>query len=257
MVGPVSSRSHRAGAACRRVGRSLLLLGLSGMFAVTGARAADPAPRAMTVLFSVVADSPRVRLCDGGRSMPVAREGDYAALERAYERAAPAPGLSVAARVVAAVVPRDAAGGAAARASEPALVIERFVTIRPGAGCGAAAADGADLAGIDWQLVWSADGAGGAAAQRRPPQLRFDVENQRLSGADGCNRIGGGFELQGHVLSIESLMGTRRACLPDVTAQVDAFHAALERVAAYIVREGRLELLDARGEPILRFEPVR
>ncbi len=124
----------------------------------------------------------------------------------------------------------------------------------PAAGGGAAA-----LEGTRWKLVeldgkpavagehWTAAGitfAGGAGGGRA----------WTIAANTGVNSLGGKYILTGDRLSIEPGVMTEMAGPPPLMEQERAFIAALQRVKAYRIADGALELLD--GQAVLaRFEP--
>ena len=73
-----------------------------------------------------------------------------------------------------------------------------------------------------------------------------------MSGFAGCNRLGGEYRVAGPLLSFGKVAMTRMAC-PSMQLET-SFAAALERVAEWKVTGGHLELFDASGTPLLRFE---
>ncbi|HEY0200782.1 MAG TPA: META domain-containing protein [Burkholderiaceae bacterium] len=75
----------------------------------------------------------------------------------------------------------------------------------------------------------------------------------RLSGSGGCNRLMGNYERKGDALRFPPVAATRMGC-PEGMEQETAFLHALEQVAALRIKGRQLELLDAAGIPILRFE---
>jgi len=121
-------------------------------------------------------------------------------------------------------------------------------------------ADAALLAGYHWQLVEARDAQGQplaalAGATERP--LRLDFADGRLGVGNLCNRMGGGYALEGDRLRVQPLVSTQMAC-------ADERLMALEREAgrrlqgefALALEPGdppRLALTDAAGD-VLRFE---
>ncbi len=75
----------------------------------------------------------------------------------------------------------------------------------------------------------------------------------RVTGSDGCNRLSGGYAIEGDRLKFDRLAGTRMACL-GLKGRDDAFNRALALVTAWRVQGKSLELL-AGGTPVLRFAP--
>lgn len=76
-----------------------------------------------------------------------------------------------------------------------------------------------------------------------------------VAGSGGCNRLSGGFELDGDRLRFGRMAATRMKC-PDGMEQERRFLKALEQVLGYPIRDSHLELLDANGAVTLRFEAV-
>jgi heat shock protein HslJ len=75
--------------------------------------------------------------------------------------------------------------------------------------------------------------------------IAFDVAARQVSGASGCNRYFGGFELTAESLSISrSLAGSMMACEEKATRIEEAFKASLPRVRRFdIAADGSLHLL--------------
>ena len=86
-------------------------------------------------MFVYMADAAHIVLCADGRSVPVAMEADYPALEAAYLKARPGPGERVLVSVEGLLAPRPSM-----EESQPprtTLVVERFVGVWPGKRCAA------------------------------------------------------------------------------------------------------------------------
>lgn len=117
----------------------------------------------------------------------------------------------------------------------------------------AASPPGPGLEGTDWQLrEYQADGEPRPALGERPALLH--LEDGRLSGTLGCNRLHGAYRTEGDRLSFDRHMAsTMMACPPDLMAQEQAAVAALEQVAGFHVANGTLTLNDADGKPLLTF----
>jgi len=115
-----------------------------------------------------------------------------------------------------------------------------------------AAAD-APLAGTRWRLAALGDEPVRAAEAARAAHLVLAAEGGRLSGSDGCNRMVGGYALDGARLSFSGIGTTRMACAEgmDVAA---AFARALAATAGHRLAGDRLELLDASGGVVARLE---
>lgn len=213
---------------------------------------AGPRPE-VTGMFRYLADAASISLCADGRRLPVAMEADYLALERAY-RDAPkaAPGaellVSVEGQIAARVTGEPSAG------PKPALVVERFVGAWPRESCGQPLSD-SPLRNTYWKLTRLQGVPVTVAARQREPHLILHAQELRVAGSSGCNRVMGGFELDGDALRFGRLAGTRMAC-PDGMAQERAFLDALAQVAHWQVRGSHLELFDTQRKLLARFEAV-
>ena len=86
-------------------------------------------------LVRYLADAATIRLCATGQRLPIAMEGDYLRLERAYLKARPgsAAGEPLLVNLEGLITLRPAME--AARPPERTLVVERFVGVHPGKGC--------------------------------------------------------------------------------------------------------------------------
>jgi heat shock protein HslJ len=123
------------------------------------------------------------------------------------------------------------------------------------AACAGIAPADTPLRGTYWKLVRLGDQPAEAAEKPREAHLVFADDSQRVSGSGGCNRVIGQFTLEGDKLQIGRMAATLMAC-PTGMAQEQALVKALARVERYRIRGSHLELLDAAGEVLLRFEAV-
>jgi hypothetical protein len=109
--------------------------------------------------------------------------------------------------------------------------------------------------GTPWELVAYRD-AGGAltpagARPWRPPVTTFVAG--RWHGSAGCNLLGGRYTRRGADLRVEPGGSTAMACSTRLMLQEGAYAAALQRVVRFAVAGAELSLVDAAGEPVLRF----
>lgn len=86
------------------------------------------------------------------------------------------------------------------------------------------------------------------------PSLTFDIENKRVSGSDGCNRIFGSYQLQGNVLHLSPLASTKMMCLDSIQMN-DQFHLALAQVESFSVEKQVLKLKDQSNHVIMELSP--
>jgi len=218
-------------------------------------RVPQPAPieprLALTGMFRYLADAASITLCADGRRLPVAMEVDYLALERAYS-AADAKGQALLVSLDGQIAPRRL--GEEGAAPKPALVVERFDGLWPRETCGQPLAS-VPLRNTYWKLTRLNGAPVDVAANQREPHLVLNAKEPRAAGSSGCNRVMGGFELDGDALRFGRLAGTMMAC-PDDMAQERAFLDALGQVAFWHVRGSHLELFDAQRKLLARFEAV-
>ena len=110
--------------------------------------------------------------------------------------------------------------------------------------------DAAPLFGRRWRLTE----VGGAAVGTTRAYVEFDRGAKRFTGDGGCNRISGGFEVDGASLKFSRVISTRRACLDNEVQRVETnFLQALERTTGFQIQDDILRL-HAGGPPILTFK---
>lgn len=130
--------------------------------------------------------------------------------------------------------------------------------------CGCASADAgpndsggaatATLLGTDWKLT-SLDGKPLQFTEgQRQPHLSLREKDQRISGSLGCNAVNGSYVLNGVQLSFGPMISTRMACLKGMDVEHD-FAATLRNAASWKIAGQQLELYDAAGRSLARFEP--
>jgi heat shock protein HslJ len=134
------------------------------------------------------------------------------------------------------------------------LVVERFIAVWPRESCGNTLAL-SPLRGTYWKLVRLGDEPVAAATKQREAHLVFAADELRVAGSGGCNRLIGSFELDGDRLRFGRMASTRMSC-PDCMDQETRFLETLEHVEQFRIRSSHLELLDATGAVIARFEDV-
>jgi heat shock protein HslJ len=93
------------------------------------------------------------------------------------------------------------------------------------------------------------------AENQREPHLILANFEPRISGSGGCNRVAGSFEIDGDKLRLGRMAATMMAC-PSGMEQERRFLQSLEKVERYRISGSHLEMLDAQGAVIARFEAV-
>jgi copper homeostasis protein (lipoprotein) len=200
-------------------------------------------------MYMYMADAGNFRECLTGKRWPVAMEAANAALERAYGEARNNPGDEVLAGVEGRIAMRPKMEG---EGLQPTLVVERVVGVWPGKTCPQRAGDGPMLENTTWKLTQVLGVAVPAADPKRAPQILLQSDDHRVLGSGGCNRLAGGYTLDGASLKFSGIAATKMAC-PDMATE-NAFLKALDQVATWKVTGGKLELADAQGTVLLRFE---
>ena len=110
------------------------------------------------------------------------------------------------------------------------------------------------LAGTRWVLV--ALGATNVAAgttAREPFITLADNIERRISGSGGCNAMFGSYALTGDALAFSAIGATKMACDRGMDTE-SSFFSALSRVARWRITGRQLELTDATGTVVARFE---
>lgn len=106
-----------------------------------------------------------------------------------------------------------------------------------------------------WKLTRLGETPVAAVDNQREAHLVLHKEEQRLAGSTGCNRLMGGYRLDGQALRFERPATTMMACMAGMDTE-QAFLETLERVAGWEVDGQRLILTGAKGEPLAHFEAV-
>jgi copper homeostasis protein (lipoprotein) len=219
-------------------------------------RQPKPAPieprLALTGMFSYMADAASITLCADGQRLPVAMDADYRALETAYLQARPRPGQPVLASLEGLIAPRPAME--TRRPPQTTVVVERFIGVWPRESCGNPLAD-SPLRGIYWKLVRLGGSPVPAPENQREAHLVFAVQESRISGSGGCNRLNGDFELDGDQLRLRRMAGTMMACPTGMDLERRLLES-LEKVEGWRIRGSHLEMLDGAGAVVARLEAV-
>jgi copper homeostasis protein (lipoprotein) len=120
-------------------------------------------------------------------------------------------------------------------------------------GAGSVAESSVPLEKTEWKLVRLGDVALKVEDQHRQPQLVFDPASHRVSGSGGCNRIVGGYELNGEKLTFGQMASTMMACASGMETE-QSFLKALGEVKRWKIAGHELELMDGAGKVLAVFE---
>jgi len=199
-------------------------------------------------MYRYMADAGRFRNCETGLDMPVASEGDNRALQSAYREARSEPGEPMLVSLEGQLAQRMPMEGAGPVTT---LVPERFIGVWPDQNC-PPLIERPELENTHWRLTLVESEAVHGAENQREPHLVFGGDN-RLAGADGCNRLMGTYRKDRVSISIAGLASTRMAC-PEGMAEAEQFRQILEEVSRYRIIGRHLEMFDEDDTLRLRFE---
>ena len=216
-------------------------------------------------MFTYFADAASIRLCATGQRLPVAMEGDYLALERAYSGAQKGKpsGQPLLASLQGLITTRPSAEPG--QPPRRTLVVQKFLQVWPQQGCPPSPmAQGSErrrvvapLRGTTWRLI-DLRGATAPSAltppPRRPVELVFAEKEDRVAGSGGCNLVNGGFRLDGGQLRFGPLASTRMACPPALMSFERSYVDALGRVRRWSIDKRTLLLQDATGRTLMVFQ---
>jgi heat shock protein HslJ len=176
--------------------------------------------------------------------------GDYLALERQYTTLRREPGGPMLATLDGRIVERAGMEGP----PRPSLLVERFEGLWPGETCGAQFAT-ERLENTYWRLVRLRGEPVRAEPNQREPHIILRTHDRRVSGSGGCNRLLGGYRIDGNRIAFEKFAATLMAC-PAGMEQERAFLGALGQAVRWRVVGSHLELFGDAGSPLARLEAV-
>lgn len=201
-----------------------------------------------------MADAARFTECLTGRDYPIAMEGEYLQLERAYLEKAREPGGRLYVTFEGTISDRPKMDGPG---TERTIVVTRFINAWPDQQCERAQAH-ASLTNTYWRID-RLDGKPVERVQdRREPHLILRREEIDLTyGATvGCNQMGGTFSLDGEKIHFRPGASTLMACAPSLDATEKLLAEVLARTARWRINGSTLELFDSSGKSIGLFEAV-
>jgi heat shock protein HslJ len=137
---------------------------------------------------------------------------------------------------------------------KPSLLVERFSGLWPGETCGVRFAT-ERLENTYWKLVRLRDEPVMAVENQREPHIVLRTDGHRVAGSGGCNRLLGGYRLDGKRIAFEKFAVTLMAC-PAGMEQEREFLGALGEASHWRVLGSHLELFDAGGALLARLEAV-
>jgi len=117
-----------------------------------------------------------------------------------------------------------------------------------------ATASGAALGGTYWKLLEAGGKALKPKAGEPAAHIRFDAAAKRASGYSAVNNFNGSYEAGESRLRFGPVAATRRAGPPDAMEVESKLFIAFDATRSYRISGRSLELLDAGGKPLARFE---
>lgn len=198
-----------------------------------------------------LADAASFEECLTGKRYPMAMEADFAAAERAYLAAAARPPEPVHVAFEGAIVERPAMDGPG---SERQVVVTAFEEADATTGCARPAGPPA-LENAYWRPIRVGGRAIDPLAGRIEAHLvLLTGEEARYAATMGCNRMAGGYVVDGAGLRFTRGLATRMACPAPLEGYERALGAALTATRGWRIDGDTLELVDDGGAPLARFE---
>jgi uncharacterized lipoprotein NlpE involved in copper resistance/heat shock protein HslJ len=212
--------------------------------------------RSLHGMFRYLADAATFEECMTGRTYPVAMEGDYLALERAYTALDKAePGAPVMASFDGELARRPPMEG---KGTVPTVVVRRFIGLWPSQTCERAMSH-ASLSNQYWKVVSLKGEAVAPVEGAGEMHLILRGESGGRDGgytaSAGCERLNGGYRVDGPRITFDP--PAVEADCP--AAQQERQHALLEVLSAasrWAIQGQGLELFSASGQPLAVLEAV-
>ena len=110
----------------------------------------------------------------------------------------------------------------------------------------------AQLQATYWKLTALGNTPVNVAESAREPHIILQADS-KMNGSGGCNRMFGSYTVSGDALSFSGVGATKMACQDGMDVET-AFLPSLQRVAKYRITGQHLELLDASGALVARFD---
>ena len=206
----------------------------------------------LTGMFTYFADAATIVHCATGRTYPVAQNGDYLALERAYLADRPAPGEPLFVTMDALIEMREQMEGPA----RLTVVPEAFGSAFPGEDCSLGNRS-LGLTDAVWRIRALGDLDLDPSITAREPSMSFNAGGGTFLASVGCNTMRGRFSSSGKDLTFEQPMATTMMACPDHVADwEDRLGKALGAVAAFDVGGRSLRLLDKEGARVAELRAV-
>jgi uncharacterized lipoprotein YbaY/heat shock protein HslJ len=206
----------------------------------------------VTGMFVYMADAARLTECRTRRSVPVAMEGDYLRLERAYLAARPGPGEPLMVTFEGRIEERPRIEG---EGTEATAIVSRFIHAWPGESCERNLAD-ASLINTYWRIVNLGADEIHVGEGQREPHLILRTGEPRFAATVGCNQMAGAYQLADETLRFGSVASTMMACPPPLDRLEQSLGDVLANTRSWRIHAQFLELFDEGGQPIALLQAV-
>jgi heat shock protein HslJ len=208
--------------------------------------------RGLHGMFRYLADAAMFEECLTGRRYPVAMEGDYLALERAYTSLPNrVPGAPVMASFDGDLTQRPPMEGTG---TIPTVVVRRFVGLWPSQTCERAMSH-ASLTPQYWRIVSLRGAAVSLVANEREPHLILRGEAGGYIATAGCDRLKGSYRVSGPEIAFDP-PAPAGSCPAELRQRETTLLEVLATARAWQIQGQVLELFDASGKPIAVLEAV-
>lgn len=201
-----------------------------------------------------MADAARFTDCLTGRSYPIAMEGDFIKMQRAYQQSVSKPGAKLYVNFEGSVTDRPTMEG---KGTERAIVVRRFINVWPQQRCERAMAD-SSLTNTYWRIVKLGEEPVHAVEGRREPHLVLRKGEGRHTAVAtvGCNHMTGSYTFAGETLRFTELASTKMACPPPMNELERHLGDMLAKVRRWRIKGPTLELSDESGKTVGLLEAV-
>lgn len=117
-----------------------------------------------------------------------------------------------------------------------------------------ATAAAAPLVDTQWRLTQLGEQVVPAPAGANAVGLQLQAQNLRVTGFGGCNRMFGGYSLNGDQLKFDQVGATKMACVDESRMRLEqGYFEMLSRVARWKITGSSLTLLDGEGGVLSTF----
>lgn len=208
--------------------------------------------RGLHGMFRYLADAASFEECMTGRSYPVAMEGDYLALERAYTALAqPEAGAPVMASFDGEITRRPPMEG---RGTVPTVVVRRYIGLWPGQSCERAMSH-ASLSNQYWRIVQLKGEAVAPVEGAGEMHLILRGEAGGYTASAGCGRLSGTYRVDGPRITFDA-PASAADCPDAVQEQQRLLLEVLAAASRWSIQGQGLELFSASGQPLAALETV-